>query len=61
MKVKKLSILLAGTASVASQVAKTVTTSTVAKAESREEVEKMNDDAENVVKQFHKNGGDEPN
>lgn len=57
MKVKKLSILLAGTASVASQVAKTVTTSTVVKAESREEVEKMNDDAENVVKQFHKNGG----
>ena len=56
MKTQNVGIVLAGTASLASSVLSPLSID-VTHAESRDQIDKMNRDAQSVVERFHKNGG----
>lgn len=56
MKTQNVGIILAGAANLASSVLSPLSID-VAHAESRDQIDKMNRDAQSVVESFHKNGG----
>lgn len=56
MKAQNVGIVLAGTANLASSVLSPLSINVV-HAETRDQIDQMNRDAQSVVERFHKNGG----
>ena len=56
MKAQNVGIVLAGTANLASSVLSPMSINVV-HAETRDQIDQMNRDAQSVVERFHKNGG----